>query len=62
MDAAGNDLACLYYRHYDSSGHVRQGNRGRPSALEPNFDTREESIQELSTSLAGTAAHELSLL
>ena len=32
------------------------------SALEPNFDTREESIQELSTSLAGTAAHELSLL
>ena len=29
-------------------------------ALEPNFDTREELIQELSTSLAGTAAHELS--
>ena len=29
------------------------------SALEPNFDTREESIQEISTSLAGTAAHEL---
>ena len=29
-------------------------------ALEPNFDTRAEMIQELSTSLAGTAAHELS--
>ena len=29
-------------------------------ALEPKFDTREELIQELSTSLAGTAAHELS--
>ena len=29
-------------------------------ALEPQFDTREESIQEISTSLAGTAAHELS--
>ena len=29
-------------------------------ALEPDFDTREESIQEISTSLAGTAAHELS--
>jgi len=28
-------------------------------ALEPNFDTRAESIQEISTSLAGTAAHEL---
>ena len=29
-------------------------------ALEPQFDSREESIQEISTSLAGTAAHELS--
>ena len=29
------------------------------SALEPAFDTREQSIQEISTSLAGTAAHEL---
>ena len=29
------------------------------SALEPAFDTRAESIQEISTSLAGTAAHEL---
>ena len=29
-------------------------------ALEPNFDTHAEMIQELSTSLAGTAAHELS--
>ena len=29
------------------------------SFLEPNFDTRPELIQELSTSLAGTGAHEL---
>ena len=40
-----------------SVGRVATGNFN--SALEPNFDTRAQSIQEISTSLAGTAAHEL---
>ncbi len=62
---ASGDLGNLQTRTYptnpdgDPGGVSRVYTGNFNGALEPAFNTRQESIDEISTSLAGTAAHEL---
>lgn len=61
----GNLNAISYSASFLANPHGNPGSLPKVTtgnfngALEPRFDTRAEMIQELSTSLAGTAAHEL---
>jgi len=65
LGRASGDLGNLQTRTYgpnpdgDPGGVSRVYTGNFNGALEPAFNTRQESIDEISTSLAGTAAHEL---